>query len=33
VQQAEEILGKDLASPHCQLEILLALKARDILEA
>lgn len=32
IQQAEEILGRDLSSPHVQLEILLALKAREILD-
>lgn len=31
IQQAEEVLGRDLSSPHVQLEILLALKAREIL--
>lgn len=31
IHQAEEILGRDLSSPDTQLEVLLALKAREIL--
>ena len=32
IHQAEELLGRDLSSPKDQLEILLALKAADVLE-
>lgn len=33
IHQAEELLGRDLSSPKDQLEVLLALKAADLLES